>query len=292
MGGKHDSTLTGLLLSAIEDDRHREIGGLTAGGADPNGRTRHGWTFLTLAISLRNEWVVDELIAAGADVNLSCDPIADPAAKLVVPGQRNLRVQPELNPHRAAGWTPLMESVRVYANNLIRLLMDHRADINAKTFKGHTALMEAAALGFDSQSRALLELGAAVDMENDEGWTALHYATARGFVEVMRELINARATINRLDNQGTSPLMRAVRASREAVDLLLEHGANVTVTNRTGASALSYAIELGDTSVVGSLLEKGADKLLAGRDGAALIRKAESGPTRAVALLLRECRLS
>ena len=44
------------------------------------------------------------------------------------------------------------------------------------------------------------------------------------------------------------------------VKLLLEHGADVNIRNRSGATALAYAATFGQTQAVELLLAAGADK--------------------------------
>jgi ankyrin repeat protein len=57
-----------------------------------------------------------------------------------------------------------------------RYLMDHGADVNAKSTTGKTALMIAAEKGDSDTVRALLQHGARVNERDSKGKTALQHA--------------------------------------------------------------------------------------------------------------------
>ena len=100
-------------------------------------------------------------------------------------------------------------------------------------------LMMAALKGHLQQVRRLIARDADV---NKPGWTPLHYAATGGHVEVMRELLNAHAYIDAESPNKTTPLMMAARyGSVAAVRLLLESGADPTLRNDQGLTAVDFA---------------------------------------------------
>ena len=100
-------------------------------------------------------------------------------------------------------------------------------------------LMMAALKGHLPQVRRLIARDADV---NKPGWTPLHYAATGGHVEVMRELLNAHAYIDAESPNKTTPLMMAARyGSAAAVRLLLESGADPTLRNDQGLTAVDFA---------------------------------------------------
>ena len=100
-------------------------------------------------------------------------------------------------------------------------------------------LMMAALKGHLPQVRRLIARDADV---NKPGWTPLHYAATGGHVEVMRELLNAHAYIDAESPNKTTPLMMAARyGSVAAVRLLLESGADPTLRNDQGLTAVDFA---------------------------------------------------
>ena len=100
-------------------------------------------------------------------------------------------------------------------------------------------LMMAALKGHLTQVRRLLARDADV---NKPGWTPLHYAATGGHVEVIRELLNAHAYIDAESPNRTTPLMMAARyGSAAAVRALLESGADPTLRNDQGLTAVDFA---------------------------------------------------
>jgi ankyrin repeat protein len=94
--------------------------------------------------------------------------------------------------------------------------------------EGETALMTAARTGRLEPVKLLFAHGAKVDAkEQQRGQTALMWAAAENHAEVVRTLIEVGADVNARSNGGFTALLFAVRAgSRDAVQVLLAHGAN------------------------------------------------------------------
>jgi ankyrin repeat protein len=73
----------------------------------------------------------------------------------------------------------------------VRLLLEHRADVNAPDQSGETALHLAARGGHEAVVRLLLEYRADVNAPDQSGGTALHLA-ARGGHEAVVRLLEAK----------------------------------------------------------------------------------------------------
>lgn len=113
---------------------------------------------------------------------------------------------------------------------IVRVLLDHRADLNAPSSKW-----------------------------ND---TPLHRACVRGQANVVRELINRNALLNfRSRNCGMTPLEYAIGSRHpECSRLLVEAGAEVSFVNRSfGSSPLIEACSNGDLKTVELLLDHRAN---------------------------------
>jgi len=79
------------------------------------------------------------------------------------------------------------------------------------------------------------------------------------------------------------------KGAREIVALLLEHGAAVNVQNYNGATALIYAATYGQLAVAEMLLAAGADKTIADVQGhTALSHAQQKGFGELVALLAQD----
>ncbi|MGW1989492.1 ankyrin repeat domain-containing protein [Embleya sp. NPDC001921] len=71
------------------------------------------------------------------------------------------------------GGTPLIAAASMGRADLVRLLLDHGAAVNARSTSGWTALMRTCNAGSLDCARLLLDAGADTGIRNDEGYTAL-----------------------------------------------------------------------------------------------------------------------
>ena len=134
------------------------------------------------------------------------------------------------------------------------------ANANAKTRKGGisgiTLLMAASGHGHLEVVKLLLEKGADVNAKNNDGYTALMAASLEGHPEVMKLLLEEGADVNAKEGRGISVLMSAsTRGRAEVVKLLLKKGADVNAKNDDNLTALSIASVMGFPEVV-KLLSK------------------------------------
>jgi len=119
------------------------------------------------------------------------------------------------------------------------LLNDPGSNLEARSRNGDTALMVAAFRGNLPAVEALL----AKDVEvNRPGWTALHYAAASGNNKIVQLLLDKSAYIDAESPNKTTPIMMAARGGHiYTVKLLLDEGADATLRNAQGLSAIDMA---------------------------------------------------
>ena len=111
--------------------------------------------------------------------------------------------------------------------------------IDATNTADETALMLAANSNDLASAKLLIEAGASVNRPN---WTPLHYAASKGHTAMMRLLIENDAYIDAESPNATTPLMMAAYyATPNAVKLMLEEGADPTLQNKDGQTALAMA---------------------------------------------------
>ncbi len=141
---------------------------------------------------------------------------------------------------RVRGETGLMIALHEKAMAAFDVLLNaHDIDLEYRAKNGDTALMIAAYTNNQPAVEALLAHDAEV---NQTGWAALHYAAAVGNNEIVQLLLDHYAYIDAESPNKTTPLMMAARGGHIlTVKLLLDEGADATLKNEQGMTALDFA---------------------------------------------------
>jgi ankyrin repeat protein len=171
--------------------------------------------------------------------------------------------------------------------DMIAALLEAGADPNASLPEGETAIMTAARAGNPKALQILIAHGANVNArDSSRGQSALMWAAGRNNADAVRVLVKAGAEVSARTNNpskstgrmsesgntfsaapptGFTPLLFAVRAgSIQAVEVLVEAGANVNDLLSDGESALIVAAANAHWQLADFLLDHGADPNLAG----------------------------
>ena len=141
---------------------------------------------------------------------------------------------------------------------IVKYLLSKKADLEAKG--GHferTPLGMAAHFGRTEIVNILCEAGARINAPDADGETPLHLAATTGKTETGRELIDKwHANIDAVDNENWSPLMTAAAENHPSfIQMLLECGARINiVTSSEGHSALHIAAEFNRRNVIETIL--------------------------------------
>jgi ankyrin len=143
----------------------------------------------------------------------------------------------------------------------LRLLLQQKADVNARQVDGATALHWAVHRDDLEAADLLIRAGADVNAANRHGVTPLAMASLGGNASMIDSLLKAGADPNATGPSGETMLMNAARNGRpEAIKLLLAAGADVNATEpRRGTTALMWAAAQKNAAAVKALLEGGAD---------------------------------
>jgi len=131
------------------------------------------------------------------------------------------------------------------------LLNARGVNLEIRARNGDTALMIAAYTGNKPAVQALLAHEAEV---NQTGWTALHYAATVGNNEIVQLLLDHHAYIDAESPNKTTPIMMAARGGHIlTVKLLLDEGADATLKNELGMTAIDFARNHGKQDIVDGL---------------------------------------
>jgi ankyrin repeat protein len=143
----------------------------------------------------------------------------------------------------------LILALRAGALNVVDVLLDDDAtNVEVRTAKDESPLMLASLKGFAEVCKKLIDRDADV---NKPGWTPLHYATTGGHLRVMQLLLDKHAYIDAASPNGSTPLMMAaLYASPSAVKLLLDAGADPSLKNNLGLTAIEFARNAQRTDVM------------------------------------------
>ena len=126
---------------------------------------------------------------------------------------------------------------------------------------GSTTPLHSASANDKSEVVALLlDGGADIEARDGDGWTPLHIAVEKNKPEVVTLLLDRGANIEaRTEHEATSLHFAAAKNESEAVALLLDRGANIEARTENGNTPLHYAAANNESEVVALLLDRGAD---------------------------------
>lgn len=185
-------------FNAIRSDDVDKVNAMLSAGADPNMLDEAGQCALVVALQSEALRVADMLIA-NARTDLNYLNAAQESA-LMFAALKGLMPQAQALIARGAyvnktGWAPLHYSVTQPKLEMVVLMIENYAYIDAESPNGTTPLMMAARYGTDEQVRYLLDEGADPMMRNQLNMTAYDFALqaeqktkAQMILQAMRDL--------------------------------------------------------------------------------------------------------
>jgi ankyrin repeat protein len=262
-----------ILMTAARTGNAEAVRMLIARGADANARESSlGETALMWAAAENHPEAVRALIEHGADPNARSDKLVYPKDRFGLEGVTTILPR--------GNWTALMYAARQGSLEAARTLAEMGADLNLADPDGTTALELAILNGHFDTAGALTEKGADPNIADSTGMAALYAAVdmntlgeiygrpARPSTDKLSALdlitillahgANPNAalkspTLNRAHTpgepslgEGTTPLMRAAKnGDTAAIRVLMAHGADVSLKQKNGTTALMLAAGVG-----------------------------------------------
>ncbi|XP_038061254.1 ankyrin repeat domain-containing protein 17-like isoform X2 [Patiria miniata] len=197
----------------------------------------------------------------------------------------------DVNAQSSAGNTPLMYACSGGHEEAVKVLLDHEANIEDHNENGHTPLMEAASSGHVGIAKVLLERGAGINTHSNEfKESALTLACYKGHLEMVQFLLEAGADHeHKTDEMHTALMEASMDGHVEVARLLLDHGAQVNMPADSFESPLTLAACGGHTKLADLLIERGANIEEVNDEGyTPLMEAAREGHEEMVALLMAQ----
>jgi ankyrin repeat protein len=263
------------LLGAAKQGNLDILRSALAAKIDPNiselqaGRNPRNKTALMFAVERGHLAIVEHLIIAGADVNLSD------------------------RPGKKLGKTPLMYAAESDHPEIVKLLLRSGAVVDYQDKRGQTALYYAVLEQKTEAVKSLLEYGADPHKKNWDStpfesatysnkeivMLITHYdqskgsevsdrareemlrsASFKGDLGIVRELIAQGVNLTAKDHNGWNALSYAcAKGHLDITQVLLAAGADVNIKDQSGCTALSEAAYWGHLEIVNILLSAGAE---------------------------------
>eukprot|EP00731_Ephydatia_muelleri_P012188 Em0006g1082a len=200
--------------------------------ADIEHRTKEGFSPLMFAALGGHTQVAELLLLHGAQVN---------------------------TPSGSNNDIPLTSACWKGHHDVVKLLLEHRSNIEHRTKDGCTPLMLAAREGHLTVAELLLLHGAQVNVPSgSENNIPLTLACWKGHRNVVELLLRNHSNIEHQNKAGCTPLMLAAREGhREATQLLLDYGAQINVPSGSNDDTpLTLACWKGHEDVVSLLISR------------------------------------
>ncbi len=193
------------LMIASSRNNDKSVKALIEAGAIIDKKTKAGKSALSIAVISRFYESTEELLNGGADAN------------------QKFRDHQSILMLACAGGG---------GSDIVKLLIEHGADMHEIDDFGNTAIMFAAIAGDIDSIHVLFSFSASktiINHQNNDGKTALMFAASRDHVNVLKSLIDYGAKLDLKEKHGYSAIKIASETSKiESFNMLAIEGADLT----------------------------------------------------------------
>ncbi|MDQ0186564.1 ankyrin repeat domain-containing protein [Cytobacillus sp. FSL W7-1323] len=173
-----------------------------------------------------------------------------------------LNIGANINALDDEGNTAVMAATQQNQVEIVQVLIAHGADINIRNKRLDNVLLYAGAEGLLEIVQLAIQAGADTTITNRYGGIAIIPACERGHIEVVKELLTHSDTdVNHINNLHWTALLEAIilsdggKTHQEIVQLLIDHGADITITDKDGVTPLQHARDRGYREMI-EIMEK------------------------------------
>lgn len=178
-------------FQAVKVDDASAIASLIARGFDPNTVDEQGNVGLLIAVQ-ENSMRAFAVLLKAPDINPDLPSSQGDTALMIAAYKANKPAVIALLDKGAAvnkqGWTPLHYAAASGDNEIVKMLMDKSAQLDALSPNGTTPMMMAARNGHILTIKLLLDAGADASLKNQRGMTAIDFASAGGYKDIVEGL--------------------------------------------------------------------------------------------------------
>jgi ankyrin repeat protein len=241
-------------------------GALLAGGADVSIRNIEGKTPLYLAVQEERINHIPLLLSWKSDIFAADNNGLTPFEKALA---ENPGVLPSLITNEtvllnnSAGNTVLHVAIGRRADTeIVSLILDKNAPVNARNREGDTSLHLAVRLREQKSGELLLSRGADIFAPNAKGESPLYlsFPRADGNASNLRRWMLTPQTLSARDGLGNTALHYAAQWQFDPwIPLLIQLGSNTEAANATGETPLFTAVKCNAPSTIKTLVSSGAN---------------------------------